>query len=213
MFKLKKFLLSNKNMAGLAGIGLIIILAFIGVLKSFWLPLAGLAYILGYMLGPKEQELKFIHVRNENYDHYIGFLGRLNNNVHEHKRLTPEAMKIIQNIVAIATELLVFLKEKNGVNFNEEMMDLTAIFDTYLPNLINEYERLPVRYATQIKTSSGKSANEMFIEQLTVLEQKITEISYGMYEDDVTALKVNGRFLKEKFNKKNIFEFELEINA
>lgn len=45
----------------------------------------------------------------------------------------------------------------------------------------------------------------------SILNQKVQEIAYGMYEDDVTTLSANGNFLKEKFGKSN--PFELEINS
>jgi hypothetical protein len=41
----------------------------------------------------------------------------------------------------------------------------------------------------------------------------VQEIAYGMYEHDVTALRANGHFLKEKFGKSNLFELNLEINS
>jgi hypothetical protein len=48
----------------------------------------------------------------------------------------------------------------------------------------------------------------MLMEQLKLMDKQVTEISYGMYENDVTALKVNGRFLKQKFSQANLFEME-----
>lgn len=214
MLKLQKFLLSNKNMVGLGFASIVIVLAIIGILKAFWLPITVMTYIFGYLVGPEEKKIKFYHIRGENLNDYVGFIEKLKNNIGQSTKLPVEAQNMIIIINTNAIELLVFLQGKENFDeHSEEFTNFKSIFDSYLPKLINQYEKLPVKYATQVKTSNGKTAKEMLLEQLKLLEQKVTEISYGMYENDVTALKVNGRFLKEKFANQSFFEEEREHNA
>jgi hypothetical protein len=214
MLKFQKFLLSNKNIFGFGFASIIVLLGFIGIVKSFWIPISLMAYVFGYLLAPKDKEIKFFHFKGENLEDYIGFINKLSEKINSSEKLPQDSKSIIINIIANANELLKFLQQKSDINeFNEDMINLKAIFDSYLPKIVNQYERLPVKYATQVKTSNGKTAKEMLIEQLTLLQQKMTEISYGMYEDDVTALKVNGRFLKQKFEQTNLFILEKEINS
>lgn len=206
MLKFQKFIFSNKNITGLICASLIVALGFIGFIKHAWFVVALIAYIFGYLIGPKEKEVVFYHVKGENMADYIGFLHKFLKNSLDNSKLPIEAKSILQNITKDAVELLTFLQSKDSVDeSSEEMMNLKSIFDTYIPKLINQFSKLPSDYANNIKTSSGKTAKDMLLEQLTLLEQKIKEISYGIYEDDVTALKVNGRFLKEKFDSSDLF--------
>lgn len=204
--KLQKFIFSNKNIVGLVCASLIVGLGFLGVVKHGWLAVALIAYVFGYLVGPKEKEVIFYHVKGESMADYIGFLQKFLRNSLDSPKLPIEAKEVLQSITKNAVELLTFLQGKDTVDdTSEEMINLKSIFDTYLPNLINQFSRLPSEYANNVKTSSGKTAKEMLVEQLTLLENKIQEISYGIYEDDVTALKVNGRFLKEKFESNDLF--------
>jgi len=210
--KIKKFLFSTKNMIGCGLASLVIILAFIGIVKAFWLPIALMSYVFGYVAGPAEKEIKFFHFKGENLSDYIGFVAKMQKTVTESEKLPSEAKNIFGNISKNATELLTFLQQDDKTySLNEDLINLTSIFDSYLPKLINQYERLPSTYANDVKASNGKTAKSMLIEQLSILEKKVQEISYGMYENDVTALRANGHFLKEKFARTNLFE--LEING
>lgn len=209
MLKMKKFIFSNSNIVGMGLATLAAVFALLGILKSYWIVVAILSYIVGYMLTPKEKEIKFYHIKGENTDDYIGFVNKLQSKVEQSEKIPQEAKDIMKKLTLTANEVLEFIKGNDNVNeFSEDIYSFKNIFDTYLPKLINQYEKLPVNYAISIKTSQGKTAKDMLLEQLTLVNNKVTEISHGMYENDVTALKVNGRFLKEKFDQTNLFEIE-----
>ncbi len=214
-FKIKKFLFSNKNIVGSLLASIVIVLAFVGILKSLWIPIAIMSYIFGYLLVPKGKEIKFYHTKNEGLSDYIGFIAKMQRNAGESTKLPVEAKKVLGNISTNAIELLTFLKQddKNIGEINVDLINLTSIFDSYIPKIINQYERLPSKYANEVKTYQGKTAKAMLIEQLVIIEEKVQEIAYGMYEHDVTALRANGHFLKEKFGKSNLFELNLEMNS
>lgn len=212
MLTVQKFIFSNKNIVGLICASLVVGLGFLGIVKQGWLLVAVIAYIFGYLVGPKEKEVVFYHVKGESIADYIGFLQKFLRNSLDNQKLSLEAKEALQNITKNATELLTFLQGKESYDFlSEDMTNLKSIFDTYIPKLVNQFSRLPSEYANNVKTSNGKTAKEMFLEQLTLLEHKIQEISYGIYEDDVTALKVNGRFLKEKFETNDLFAVKEQL--
>jgi hypothetical protein len=211
-FKIQKFLFSNKNIFGCALTSIVLVLALVGIMKTFWLPIAVMAYIFGYVAGPADKKIKFYHYEGQSLGDYIGFINKMKNTVMASEKVPQEAKEIFHSISQNATELITFVQDANkNTSFNEDIINFTSIFDSYLPNIINQYSKLPSKYANEIKSSNGKTAKQMLIEQLTVLDQKVKEIAYGMYEDDVTALRANGNFLKEKFGKSNLFE--LEINS
>ncbi len=209
-FKIQKFLFSNKNILGCGLASIILVLSLLGIIKSLTPLIALMAYVFGYVAGPADKKITFYHYQGENLTDYIGFINKMKNTVMISQKIPEEAKSIIHNISQTGTELINFLHSDNkNVVLNEDMMNFTSIFDAYLPKIINQYSRLPSKYANEVKTSNGKTAKQMLIEQLTVLEQKVQEIAYGMYEDDVTALRANGNFLKEKFAKTNLFELEM----
>lgn len=211
-FQIQKFLFSNKNILGCALTSVVLVLALLGIFKSFWIPLAVMAYIFGYVAGPAEKKIKFYHYQGESLADYIGFINKMKNNVMISEKIPQDAKDIIHSISQKAIELITFVQDaQKNTAFDEDMINFTSIFDSYLPNIINQYSRLPSKYANEVKTKNGKTAKQMLVEQLTVLDEKVQEIAYGMYEDDVTALRANGNFLKEKFGKTNLFE--LEINS
>jgi hypothetical protein len=211
-FKIQKFLFSNKNILGCGIASVMIVLALLGILKAFWLPITVMGYIFGYIAGPVEKQIKFYHFAGQDLSDYIGFINKLKNTVDNSAKLPSDAKTIVNSISQNATELLTFLKDTDkNYSLTEDLVNFTSIFDSYLPKIINQYEKLPSKYANEIKSSNGKTAKQMLVEQLSVLDKKVQEIAYGMYEDDVTALRANGHFLKEKFGKTNLFE--LEINA
>lgn len=206
MLKLQKFLFSNKNIVGLICASIVVCLGFAGIVKHLWPLVALISYAFGYLVGPKEKEVVFYHIKGESMTDYIGFLHKFLRSSIDSDKLPIEAKEVLQNITKNAVELLTFLQTKDSVDHSsEEMINLKSIFDNYIPNLINQFSRLPSHYANNVKTSMGKTAKDMLLEQLNLLEHKIQEISYGIYEDDVTALKVNGRFLKEKFENNDLF--------
>jgi hypothetical protein len=193
LLKIKKFLFSNKNIIGCLLASTIIILGFIGMIKSFWLPIAVMSYIFGVIATPEAKEIKFIHLKNENLNDYLGFINKLHKTVELSEKLPIDAKNNIHNIIKTAIELINFLqKGDQNLSLSEDLINLTSIFDSYLPKIINQYERLPSKYANEIKASNGKTARQMLIEQLSILQKKVEEIAYGMYENDVTALRANG---------------------
>jgi hypothetical protein len=213
MFKVKKYIFSNKNVIGLGIASIIVILGFLGILKHGVLGVALIGYIFGWIVGPKEKEIKFYHYKGESMSDYIGFLKKFMKVSFDNEKLPEQAKSILKSIEKNSIELIEYMDKKEMVDsVSEEMMNLKSIFDTYIPNLINQYSRLPVDYANNVKGSNGKTAKDLLVEQLRILEEKIKEIAYGLYENDVTKLKVNGRFLKEKFHSGDFFLNEKSQN-
>lgn len=212
---LKKFFYSNKNITGAAFASIAMLLFLFGVIDAFTLPIVVGFYVFGVIVGPKEKTTVFYHVSGENLDDYAGFLGRLAKNSEKH--IPHDAQKILVNIVMNGMELISFIqKDPKVITFNEDFMNVKKIFDDYLPRLINQYIKLPRRYAEGVKTRSGKTSKEMLIEQLVIIDKEVEKISYAIYENDVQALKIHGRVLQEKFGHKDLFELnlkEMEMNS
>ena len=115
----------------------------------------------------------------------------------------------------IKNELIDFIDKKpEGIDsLNEEIINIKRIFDNYLPTLLNQYIKLPKRYAENIKTSTGKTSRQMLFEQLNTLYSAIEKIAFALYENDVTKLKIHGKILDQQFKEKNLFVLEKQING
>ena len=129
--------------------------------------------------------------------------------------LPGEANEVLYKIYLIANELIDFIDKKpEGIDsLNEEIINIKRIFDNYLPTLLNQYIKLPKRYAENIKTSTGKTSRQMLFEQLNTLYSAIEKIAFALYENDVTKLKIHGKILDQQFKEKNLFVLEKQING
>jgi hypothetical protein len=201
----KKFLNSKKNLigCGLATIGLILYL--VGFISSFWYLISAGLYIMGYILGPNEkEEITFYETQQDSFDDYKGFIKRLLDKTQNQMPL--EANDTLNQIKESSYELLDYLiKNEKDVSYSENISVVKQIFSQYLPNIINQYVKLPRKYAENVKINEGKTAKELFLEQLEILHKEIIEVSYGIYENDSQKLIAHNHFLKEKFEPKTMF--------
>lgn len=201
----KKFLNSKKNLigCGLATIGLILYL--VGFIFSFWYLISAGLYIMGYILGPNEkEEITFYETQQDSFDDYKGFIKRLLDKTQNQMPL--EANDTLNQIKESSYELLDYLiKNEKDVSYSENISVVKQIFSQYLPNIINQYVKLPRKYAENVKINEGKTAKELFLEQLEILHKEIIEVSYGIYENDSQKLIAHNHFLKEKFEPKTMF--------
>ena len=69
----------------------------------------------------------------------------------------------------------------------------------YLPQALQTYLALPRIYAERVPVQDGKTAKDVLIEQLHLIEQKMRETSQAMYQNDADRLLANARFLQERF--------------
>lgn len=214
-FNFQKFLYSKKNILGMILSFLGISLYLTGLIDKLWFPIVISLYIFGFIIAPKEKTVIFLHFSGENLNDYIGFLNRLHKNTSE--QLPVIAQQKFEEIINHSNELLNFMLNNSTQldMLNQDIIDIKKIFDTYLPNVINQYIRLPKHYAENIKNQSGNTAKELLIQQLTLLNEQIKKVSYAVYENDAQSLKINGKILEQKFSNYNLVPLvndkELEI--
>jgi hypothetical protein len=73
----------------------------------------------------------------------------------------------------------------------------------YLPTTLSTYLGLPPAYRRFHAVRDGKTAHDLLLEQLRLLDGKMKEIVANMHSNDAQALLANGRFLEEKFGAKS----------
>jgi hypothetical protein len=77
------------------------------------------------------------------------------------------------------------------------VLERTATY--YLPTSLESYLSLPRTYATQQPVQNGKTAREILIDQLTLLETQMTEVAEAVNRNDASRLLIHGRFLEDRF--------------
>jgi hypothetical protein len=69
----------------------------------------------------------------------------------------------------------------------------------YLPKSLDDYLAIPRMYAERVPIQDGKTARDVLIEQLNLMNQKMQETAQAMYKYDADRLLSNARFLQERF--------------
>jgi hypothetical protein len=89
-------------------------------------------------------------------------------------------------------------------DINSSDQDVYVVRQTvrdYLPEALRNYRTLPSDYATQHIVRDGKTAHELLIAQLAIIEEEIREIAARYPKQDAQRLAAHGRFLEDKFKE------------
>ncbi len=71
----------------------------------------------------------------------------------------------------------------------------------YLPTALHSYLELPAAYATTEVIRDGKTAQELLLDQLTLLDDTMREIAEALNRRGSDRLVAHGRFLEERFRR------------
>lgn len=196
MERLTKFLLSNSNLAGCAGAAMVVALYLSNLIHAYWFVLAVLAYGVGVLGMPKPRVVPR-PTGTSTQDALTWLRAKVL------PALPTECATVLRQILDIADELMPRLKEMEavGVIQTESRATLKQTVTRYLPSVVEGYMKLPPVYAASAKVAEGKTANQLLLEQLTLLRDHVLEIREGVLSEDVDALLSNGRFLQQKFTK------------
>jgi hypothetical protein len=85
---------------------------------------------------------------------------------------------------------------------SQDLFVLQRTTAEYLPNTLDAYLALPPGYAHAAVSPEGKTALQALWEQLNLLDSKLDEIAYGLNRHNLDRLVANGRFLEERFGKR-----------
>lgn len=112
----------------------------------------------------------------------------------------PHAVLVrIDRIVALIKETL-----RRADRLPAGSADAYALVRTatnYLPEAVETYLRLPSRFAAEEVLSGGKTSEQVLIDQLQLLSDKMDDVYDAVCHADADALMIHGRFLEEKFGR------------
>ncbi|MCB1770503.1 MAG: hypothetical protein KDJ31_12515 [Candidatus Competibacteraceae bacterium] len=176
---------------GLAGLGLY----FAGVIHDYWLPIVLGLYAGGWLITPRraDRQLRLTHeldteALRASLDELLASIRR---------QVPADILARTQRITETILEVLPRLGEFDGGSHNTHVIRQTAL--DYLPTALQNYLALPSAFARLHPLRDGKTAHQILLEQLDLLDGKMREIAADIHRQDSQQLLIHGRFLEDKF--------------
>jgi hypothetical protein len=177
--------------------GVLALIAFFATRNIYWLLAVPVLYGSGYFITPKNHISENAWVSGNDLsprDLKIQ-LEALIKNIHH--RLSPSELEKVNAIKDNVLILLPRLEEMDAGDYDLHVVKQTVT--DYLPAMLTTYLELPPIFARVHKMRNGKTAQEILIEQLTLLDEQIAQIVISANSKDAEALIAQGEFLKSKF--------------
>jgi len=113
---------------------------------------------------------------------------------------------VYQKVGSIAHSIVVTLPEDgSGIDRTDPNINLvrqTAL--SYLPEALNAYLAIPRVYAERRPVEGGRTAHDLLMEQLTVMDERMHEVADAIAKNDTDKLLANVRFLQERFSSSQL---------
>ena len=193
---LERYLYSRRNVAGMTlGLGGLA-LFFAGITTwPLWLPVVAGLYAIGVLVVPPQRGVDISLGPGEDASAIRRGLDALLRQVRG--RVADD---IYTKIVSIREGILATVSTDAAASGAER--DLYLIRQTaldYLPGALNVYLALPRRYAERRPIVGGRTAHDVLLEQLQLMDEKMTEVADDIARHDTDRLLSHGRFLRDKF--------------
>jgi hypothetical protein len=198
--RLVLFLYSTKNIVGCA-LGLFgLVLHFVGIVGALWPVVVIGLYLIGVLVVPGNRELDLLggvdvdpnDVRKALATEVAAVSGKV----------PPDVMAKVLSIQQTVLGILPHLPE-----LAPGSRDLFVIRQTatdYLPTALESYLNLPRAYATLHPVQDGKTAKQVLLDELTLLDNKLSDVADAVYKKDSDRLLANARFLEERFGRSEL---------
>jgi hypothetical protein len=194
------FLYSNANIVGCAVALVGPALLFAGVIQTGWLAITAGLYGVGWLLGRRQPELERHIADSLTAQQTLQQLGALLERARPHldKRLAAH----LDGIAASVTDVLPRLQGQDAVAAGgDQLFTLRETVLRYLPETLANYMALPPLFRTTHVLKDGKTAQQILLDQLTLLDDKLREMVVNATASDAQALLANGQFLEQKFRQ------------
>lgn len=190
-----KYLYSTKNIVGsvLALVGLV--LFFTGIIGPLWPVIVVGLYVIGALVAPGTPSIDLRSGFDPN-----DVRKALDNEVRiVNGRVPADVLAKVQSIQQIILGIL----PRSGAlpPGSPELFVVQRTATDYLPTALESYLNLPRAYATLHPVQDGKTPKQVLLDQLTLLESKMTEVADDVHRNDTDRLLANGRFLEERFGR------------
>ncbi len=194
---IKRYLQSRANMFGSIAAIIVVVAQLLNFLGSNWWLLALGAYVgasLPFLFGRQATRLP-------QQMHTAEALQLLREDLLP--RLPPQPQQVLEDIINTVDALMPRLKEMEAQGLVEASSRamLKQTVTHLLPDAANTYLRLPPEYANQVAIDGNKTAQDLLLDQLHMLQEHVNELEANLLSADVNKLLANGRFLQDKLRQ------------
>ena len=195
--RIEPFLYSRKNIAGsLLGIGGLALL-FLGVTSGvIGLAVVAGLYGIGYLVVPPERGLAVTLFGTQDTHDITDGLTRLLVSIRN--RVAADVYNEVGSICRSIVETL----PQNGTGIDPADPNVNLIRQTalnYLPQALDAYLAIPRMYAEGRPVQDGKTAHDILMDQLKLMDSKMKEMANAIAQNDTERLLANARFVQERF--------------
>jgi hypothetical protein len=192
------YLRSPKNIAGtaLGALGLVGA-AVAGLLGIYWAPIALGLYGVGALIAPRGEREEVVHKHEVTVEDIEERLLLLQSRIR--RKVGYDIYKRVDSIGDTIRMLLPSIDNINAGDYDLFNLRQTAL--DYLPEMLEEYLALSREYRTEAIVQDGKTAKDLLIEQLDILDREMREIAGEVSGESAQRLIAHGRFLEEKFDE------------
>jgi hypothetical protein len=190
---LEMYLYSRKNIVGsllaLLGLGLF----FLGVIGAVWPGVVLGMYLIGALVTPSGKQWDLLG-GNAPSD----LAGALAHQVAAIRGKVPD--EVYRKVVSTQQTILGILPkiDRLGPGSQDAFVVQKTVTD-YLPSTLQAYLNLPRAYASVHRFGDGRTAAQVLLDQLTLLDKKLDDVADAVNKNDADALLANGRFLEDRF--------------
>jgi len=193
-----RFLLSRKNIgASLLALGGLALFALGLPGGVIGIALIAALYASGYLLIPGEQGIKFTLFDERDAQQIRQGLSDMTYSMRF--RVADDVMGAVEDVSRSIQLTLPPPGTPGLAAIDPTVMLIRQTALSYLPRVLDDYLAIPRMYAERVVVQDGKTARDVLIEQLRIMESKMKETAQAMYRNDADRLLVNARFLQERF--------------
>jgi hypothetical protein len=193
------YLYSTRNIVACATALIGPALLFMGVIQEGWLLITAALYGVGYFATPAPHVLDTVLAQSLSVDALIERFDRV---VREARsQLHPGMVSHLESIRRSIEEVLPRLSDVRG--FDDNLYTVRETIARYLPETLANYVALPPMFRVTRVLKDGKTARDLLMDQLAVLDDKMKEVVANVARGDADALLANGQFLENKFRERD----------
>jgi hypothetical protein len=159
-------------------------------------------YAAGYFATPAPQVLDTVLTHSLSFDALLDRFDRLVKETRS--QLTPTMAGRLDSIRRSIQEVLPRLTQSRALDDN--LYTVRETIARYLPETLANYVALPPMFRVTRVLKDGKTARDLLMDQLTVLDDQMKEVVGNIARGDADALLANGQFLEAKFRDRDFIK-------
>ena len=197
--RLLLYLYSTRNIVACAAALVGPALLFLGLIQEGWLLITAALYGVGYFATPAPHVLDAGLAQSLTFDALLDQFDRVIKEARP--QLQPAMLARLDSIRHSIGEVLPRLAERRG--FDDNLYTVRETISRYLPETLANYVALPPMFRVSRVLKDGKTARDLLLDQLAVLDDQMKEVVGNVARGDADALLANGRFLEAKFRERD----------